>query len=1022
MQDRRDSNLPDKVNRILNIILIALLLIVLRVWHLEVVQYDEKLEQSLKPQHRTILEPARRGTIRDRFNQPLAVNTMKYNAAILYSELRQVPAVVWEKGADGKKVRRFKRREYIKRLAELLGDELQLDAQRIEDLVHAKATFYYQMPFLIKEDITEKEYYRLKMLEKDWRGIHVQQVPRRSYPRGKVGADVVGYMGAINREEYERILHEIADVEAFLENCSEAEDMAAADEAKEHLMALKEQAYSIHDAIGKSGIESSCERLLRGYHGRKTYYSDAKGNFLKEMDAKEPLAGERVLLGISADLQEYAEKLLAQNEQIRMACISNNDALQKSSLSQHQPWIKGGAIVALDPNTGEILALASYPRFDPNDFVQSAQPDVSKAKRQRIGRWLESEQYLADIWDQKLPLERERYDDKQGSFFDEAMWLTWDNYLRRILPKEHPVILELQRMGTIEATIALQRNVEQSDDYDKLLLLDLSRLCVDETRFSAALIQKKGKATLSDYRQLCGAKVAVEEVVKGMAADLFREIHFRPWREKYEKLFLKEKRAQEKAANSYQKPYTDYLDAAESEMFKAFWERYHWSLLETFLTGKSGPENDLEAYEQHFIAWHREISQGAHPDIGWREKYLLLQRGLNGLDSSLAVEYLKTMRGYRELDRPLLGRYRPLRVKDGVQLERHLAAAFYPKHGFGYGRSQAFRQAAPQGSIFKLVTAYAALIQRYQEIGDPDISPEELNPLEMIDQTHKRGKQTYVGFDLAGNPIPRSYKGGRLPRSPNTKGKLDLLRAIETSSNPYFSLLAGDVLNSPEDLAKAAKGFSFGTKTGIALPAEISGQVPQDLKTNRTGLYSTAIGQHTLIVTPLQTAIMLSVMANGGAVMQPQIVRMHAGPHSRMVTTPQKKWEIPFPPVIRNLLVESMERVVERTQKESLGRLSRIYRDYPEAISDYVDLKDDLVGKTSTAEILEYVSLDFQQGTNMYKHVWFGGISFEDAAHEKPELVVVVYLRFGTYGKEAAPVAAQIVKKWREIKAAPKKM
>ena len=105
-----------------------------------------------------------------------------------------------------------------------------------------------------------------------------------------------------------------------------------------------------------------------------------------------------------------------------------------------------------------------------------------------------------------------------------------------------------------------------------------------------------------------------------------------------------------------------------------------------------------------------------------------------------------------------------------------------------------------------------------------------------------------------------------------------------------------------------------------------------------------------------------------------------------------------------------------KTRQESILRLSRIYRDYPEAISDYLDLKEELVGKTSTAEMMENVSLDYTQGTNLYKHVWFGGISFEKEAEDKPELVVVVYLRFGTYGKEAAPIAAQIVKKWREIK------
>ena len=75
------------------------------------------------------------------------------------------------------------------------------------------------------------------------------------------------------------------------------------------------------------------------------------------------------------------------------------------------------------------------------------------------------------------------------------------------------------------------------------------------------------------------------------------------------------------------------------------------------------------------------------------------------------------------------------------------------------------------------------------------------------------------------------------------------------------------------------------------------------------------------------------------------------------------------------------------------------------------------------------IDLDGQDGTNIYTHVWFGSIAFQEKSKDKnqvtvllkdefgqPELVVVVYLRYGGYGKEAAPLAAQIAKKWREIK------
>jgi cell division protein FtsI/penicillin-binding protein 2 len=276
----------------------------------------------------------------------------------------------------------------------------------------------------------------------------------------------------------------------------------------------------------------------------------------------------------------------------------------------------------------------------------------------------------------------------------------------------------------------------------------------------------------------------------------------------------------------------------------------------------------------------------------------------------------------------------------------------------------------------------------------------------MVDRNFKEGKTTYVGYNADGKPVPRLYKGGMIPRTiGNNVGKLDILRAMEISSNPYFALLAGDVLDDPEDLANAARAFSYGSKTGIDLPAEIPGRIPTDLRVNRTGLYATAIGQHTLVVTPLQTAVMLSTIANRGKVLKPQILN-DSDIRPEIIRT------LPMPVQLQKILIEGMRRVVIKTYQASLLTLSKIYHDYPEAISDYIDLKEELQGKTSTSESIEQIDLDAVQGINLYNHVWFGGISY---SKNEPELVVVVYLRFGGYGKEAAPVAAQMVNKWREI-------
>ena len=131
---------------------------------------------------------------------------------------------------------------------------------------------------------------------------------------------------------------------------------------------------------------------------------------------------------------------------------------------------------------------------------------------------------------------------------------------------------------------------------------------------------------------------------------------------------------------------------------------------------------------------------------------------------------------------------------------------------------------------------------------------------------------------------------------------------------------------------------------------------------------------------------------------------------------------------MQEILIEGMSRSVLRSQTASLGTLSQLYEKYPEAISDLIELKHQLVGKSSTAESMEHLDLDLNLGTNLYNHVWFGGIVYDSKKNNDsetfiyknkygvPELVVVVYLRYGAWGKDATPIAAQIAQKWREIK------
>ena len=936
-------------------------------------------------------------------------------------------------------------------------------------------------------------------------------------------------MGAINRQEYEGIIREMKLLEEIITATDLGdvvplpEGIETINEARRRLKDLQELAYSVNDSIGKSGIEGRFENSLRGFRGKKSYYSDVHGNILHELPGtREPLPGKRILLTISSQLQEYAEKLLVENEKIRQPIMSRLGPDKKNIVADKHPWIKGGSIVAMDPNNGEVIVLATHPRFDPNDFVLSRGIEENTRRKKNLLQWLESDSYLGEIWDRQRLLERETAGREEGIYL-EAMPLTWNNYLNFILSKKSQLRNSVLTQGSVFDAVKIQQNIEAlfsiapessayeifnrlynreehqlhgkqladlnfevygegvdairqnldryfetiSQNYEKVLLVDLLRVAVPADRFSDELLSCVGNQRISDYRAASGAIVKIHDVVKKMCKNVFHDSDFKQWRNENEKEFLKAKRLEEQLNHKYARPYIDYLDALENEMFISFWEKRRWELILSFLKGGSFDDD----YQRSLQGWRSEYLQGAHQEVDWAAAYGILKDGVEPLPTGIDLQYLQTLRSFQELERPLLGKYRTLRKNnDNTQQEKHLALGFYPKYGYGYGRSQAYRQATTQGSIFKLVTAYEAMAQRYCELEASGGNLNDLNPLTIHDRVWKKGKEMYLGLHADGTAIPRHYKGGRMPRSLSSNiGQLDVAKALEMSSNPYFAILAGDVLKSPEDLADTARQFSYGSPTGIDLPGEIGGRIPDDLEYNRTGLYSFSIGQHTLVVTPLQTSVMLSALVNGGEVYKPNIVGFQVGKEPKRCQElisgnygfayqeslarvginfplfigddkenemnvvkkiqPKIKREIFLPEEIQKILLEGMSHVVERTQKSSLISLSRLYYDHPEAISDYVEIKKQFIGKTSTSESVENIDLDLEEGTNIYTHVWFGGVSYEkdilsDNGHKflfydasgSPELVVVVYLRYGGYGKEAAPVAAQIAKKWKEIK------
>lgn len=1050
------KKIPEKIHTILTVLLLVFGIIAIRLWFLSSIEHDKKVAAAKKPQHRVVYDRVERGRIVDRFGIPLAKNTVQYRLSILYSKIAQLPRWSWKKEGR-KRIKTFVRKEHITKLSILLGNILNRSAEEIEDLIHSKAAVMGGAPYILQENITEEQFFRLKMLEVSYPGILAEYQAKRVYPQGKVGCGVVGYLGSISQEEYDSLCSELKNLREIVlpyEELDSSQGFAcpfSLEDTKKKIAFLEEKASRMTDPVGKAGIEAQFDTELRGKSGKSIYLTDRKGKKLREVEFMYPAVGaEDLQLTISFELQQFAEQLLIENEPRElMECLQPEANKQLS-------WIKGGAIVVMKPD-GQILALASYPRFDPNDFIKTGDKNEDEKKEQKILKWLEHPLFFQRVWDGFYPLERETY----PTLAEERIWLSWSEYLRFLMPEHSSVrenfiffshikdalavqkhfyqMIELfsgdifvtpsQIIDTIypENRIGHRKTIKQQEflstrleeqqqkidsikkkltpyflrlafNGDKLLFVDLCRLMIDAS-VSENLASQIEAHTLDQERQLQRAKVQVEETLKSILYLNFSEKIFSEWRKTHFTKFLEEKREQEKIEKRWATPYIDYLNQEKKRQFDAFWLQAKEPMLLYLLMGKKIASNQNYEWLDPWL----DTIKSKQCDANWLNHYFILQQSLQEIQPTCWSSYLLTLRSFEELNHELYGYYSFLRKRIGPQLGKDLAAAFYPLNGFSFMRSYAYRQAMVPGSIFKLISGYEALKQKYLQLGGRGISYAKLNPLTIIDDKHRSAKAAgkwNVGFYLDGTSIPMHYKGGRLPRSEHSGiGKIDLLAALETSSNPYFALVAAFHLDDPEDLCNAARLFGYGSKTGIELPGEYAGHIPDDISYNRTGLYAMAIGQHSLTATPLQTATMLAVLANRGEQVTPTLLKNRP----KVLQSQQ----IFMPKEISDTLILALKKVVVGEKGTARFLKNQFSHDWLE----------NLVGKTSTAEDTQKVRMDSAKSVQKVQHIAFGSIYFDPNCPPltTPKLICMVYLRHGKYGRLAAPLAAKVIQKWEEI-------
>lgn len=197
------------------------------------------------------------------------------------------------------------RDQVVQRLAQLLDIPGDEIQQRIES-----AGYESTQSIAIARGLSPAQTTALAEYAPELPGVRVEAEAIRSYPNGDLAAHVIGYTGEIDEEEYDQLIADGAD-------------------------------YRLGDIIGKMGSEKSFESLLRGVWGGQQVEVDSAGNVLSIMGEKPPESGQNIRLTLDLELQKVAEKALGE---------------------------KIGAIVAMDPKDGAILAMVSRPTFDPNIF------------------------------------------------------------------------------------------------------------------------------------------------------------------------------------------------------------------------------------------------------------------------------------------------------------------------------------------------------------------------------------------------------------------------------------------------------------------------------------------------------------------------------------------------------------------------------------------------------------------------------------------------------------------------------
>lgn len=191
----------------------------------------------------------------------------------------------------------------------MIARGLNMTVDQIEAILKKYRTAPKYQPLPLKQDITPDEQEFIEAHRDDFPELDTVEEQRRLYPKDGFAAHLIGYVGEVSED--------------MLNNPQYAY-------------------YEPGDVVGKSGVEQSYDALLRGQDGSQDVIVDSHGREVGKLGTEHAVPGKSLKLTIDIDIQRAAENALGD---------------------------RNGAIIAMDPHTGEVLAMVSRPYFDPNDFA-----------------------------------------------------------------------------------------------------------------------------------------------------------------------------------------------------------------------------------------------------------------------------------------------------------------------------------------------------------------------------------------------------------------------------------------------------------------------------------------------------------------------------------------------------------------------------------------------------------------------------------------------------------------------------